>query len=560
MRQNQAFVPTLRDVPSDAEAASHRLLLRAGFIRQNAAGIYSFLPLGKRVLDKVQQIVREEMDRAGAQELLMPAIQPAELWHETGRWELYGPELMRLRDRHEREFALGATGEELITSLAREVNSYKRLPMTLYQIQTKYRDEKRPRFGLLRGREFLMKDAYSFNTSIESLDESYQQMYEAYEKVFTRCGLRFRAVLADSGEMGGKDTQEFMALAEIGEDTIAYSDASSYASNVEMAEVIDFYEKSDEPERERGKIDRTTFENAPASKRLQSRLYAVDDRYVLVVLRGDHSLNEVKFRNALSARKIELVDDKTVEALFNCDTDALGPFHIPDDVKVTADYAVRHLVNGFSGAGETDTYYENVNPERDFSVEAFYDLREIQEGDPSPDGKGTIRFARGIEVGQIFKLGTFYSETMNAHYLDENGKACPMIMGCYGIGVSRTVAAIVEQHHDEDGMIWPLAVAPYQLHLIAVNMKNDAQAETAERLYETLNKSYEVLFDDRKERAGVKFADADLIGLPVRITVGKKAAEGIVELKVRATGEVREVRADEIETVLPELLKSLAGE
>ncbi|HET7615579.1 MAG TPA: proline--tRNA ligase, partial [Bacillales bacterium] len=466
-------------------------------------------------------------------------------------------ELMRLKDRHERDFALGATGEELITSLAREVNSYKKLPMTLYQIQTKYRDEKRPRFGLLRGREFLMKDAYSFNSTKESLDESYDKMYEAYQKVFSRCGLRFRAVLADSGEMGGKDTQEFMALAEIGEDTIAYSDSSQYASNIEMAEVADTYRKSDEPEQPLESADLSSFNHAEATSQIKSRLYSVDGEYVLVLVRGDHTLNDVKLKHAFSARIVELVDDKTIESLFQCETDAIGPFNVPEEVKIAADHAVKYIVNGFSGAGTKGSYYRNVNPGRDFTVAVYDDLREIKEGDPSPDGQGKIRFARGIEVGQIFKLGTFYSEPMNAQFLDENGKAQPMIMGCYGIGVSRTVAAVVEQNHDEEGMIWPQAVAPYDLHLIAVNLKNKEQADVAQRLYNELNDKYDVLFDDRKERAGVKFADADLIGLPVRITIGKKAGDGIVEVKVRKTGEVQEVNVEELSSALTRILQEL---
>ncbi|HET7578470.1 MAG TPA: proline--tRNA ligase [Bacillales bacterium] len=558
MRQSHALIPTLRDAPADAEAASHRLLLRAGFIRQNAAGIYSYLPLGKRVLGKVEKIVREEMDAIGAQELLMPAIQPAELWHETGRWDVYGPELMRLKDRHERDFALGATGEEMITSLAREVKSYKKLPMTLYQIQTKYRDEKRPRFGLLRGREFLMKDAYSFDTTQEGLDKHYDLMYNAYQNIFTRCGLDFRAVLADSGAMGGKDTQEFHALAAIGEDTIAYSDSSSYASNTEMAEVAVQYENSDESQLPLEKADSETVANADKQHQIKAELFMVDHTYVLVLARGDHEINDVKLKNLLSARMVELAGEKAVRSLFGCGEDALGPFHVPEDVTIVADHAVKMIVNGVAGASEEGAFYQNVNPDRDFAVEQYGDLRFIQEGDPSPDGKGTIRFARGIEIGQIFKLGTFYSETMGAEFLDENGRAQPMIMGCYGVGISRTVSAIVEQHHDDNGMIWPLGTAPYDLHLIAVNMKNDAQRETAERLYEQLGKDFEVLFDDRGERAGVKFADSDLIGLPIRVTVGKKASEGIVEVKMRKTGEMREVELAELPNLLNQIRTELS--
>lgn len=549
MRQSYAFIPTLRDIPADAEAVSHRLLLRSGFIRQNAAGIYSFLPLGKRVLEKIQTIVREEMDATGAQELLMPAIQPAELWHETGRWDVYGSELMRLKDRHERDFALGATAEEMITSLIREVSSYKELPKMLYQIQTKYRDEKRPRFGLLRGREFIMKDAYSFDASREGLDRHYNKMYKAYQNVFSRCGLDFRAVTADSGAMGGKDTQEFHALADIGEDTIAYSDASSYASNVEMAEVIPTYEDSHEQplplEKTKAKPD-----TEDQHKQMKAQLFSVDLTYVLVLVRGDHEINDIKLKNLFSAAICEPVDDEKTRLLFGCGQEDLGPLDVPDEVKIVADHAVKFIVNGTCAGNEEYAVYQNVNAERDFAVGQYADLIRIQEGSPSPDGKGTIRFARGIEIGQIFKLGTWFSEAMSAEFLDENGRARPIIMGCYGIGISRTIAAVVEQNHDENGMIWPTGVAPYDIHLVAVNMKNDDQRKVAEQLYETLQNQYDVLFDDRKERAGVKFADSDLIGLPIRVTVGKKATEKIIEIKIRKGGETEEVKVDELPNAL----------
>lgn len=555
MKQSHAFIPTLRDVPADAEAASHRLLLRAGFIRQNAAGMYSFLPLGKRVLAKVESIIREEMDATGAQELLMPAIQPAELWHETGRWDVYGPELMRLKDRHDRDFALGATHEEMITSLVREVNSYKKLPMTLYQIQTKYRDEARPRFGLLRGREFTMKDAYSFDTTKEGLDERYEIMHDAYQKVFSRCGLNFRPVIADSGAIGGKDTQEFHALADIGEDTIAYSDQSQYASNIEMAEVIANYEKSDESPLPIEKTD--TKPAVDETKQLKAQLFTADGTYILVLVRGDHEVNDVKLKNLVAAQMVEPVDEASVRERFGCSEDDLGPIDVPEGVKIVADHAIRFIVNGVCAGNSESLCYQNVNPERDLDIEQYADLRFIKEGDPSPDGKGTIRFARGIEIGQIFKLGTLYSETMGAEFLDENGRAKPMIMGCYGIGVSRTIAAIVEQNHDDEGIIWPLSVAPFHIHLIAVNMKDDTQRKTAEQLYQQLGNEYEVLFDDRNERAGVKFADSDLIGLPIRVTVGKKAAEGVVEVKTRKDGEIQEVKLTDLPDVLAQMKKEL---
>ena len=563
MRQSSTLIPTLREVPADADIKSHQLLLRAGYMRQNASGVYSFLPLGKRVLQKVEQIVREEMDRAGSVELLMPALQQAELWQESGRWYSYGPELMRMKDRHGREFALGATHEEVITSLLRdEVKSYKRLPLNLYQIQTKFRDEKRPRFGLLRGREFIMKDAYSFHASQESLDEVYDKMFAAYSRIFERCGLNFRAVIADSGAMGGKDTHEFMVLSEIGEDTIAYSDTSSYAANVEMAPVVNTYEKSTEAEKELTKVetpnqhsieDVAAFLNVEATSCIKSLLFKVDDRFVLVLVRGDHEVNDIKVKNYFEASVVELATPEETKDVLKCAVGSVGPIGVSDSVEVVADRAVKAIVNGVCGANEEGYHYTNVN-EVNFNA-TYEDFRFIQEGDQSPDGQGVIKFAKGIEVGHVFKLGTRYSEAMGATYLDENGRSQPMIMGCYGIGVSRTVAAIAEQFNDENGLLWPEAVTPYQVHVIPVNVKNDEQRELGEKLYnELLDNRFEVLLDDRQERAGVKFADSDLIGLPVRVTVGKRASEGIVEVKVRKTGESLEVSVDNLVSTVKELL------
>ncbi|NLR45241.1 proline--tRNA ligase [Priestia megaterium] len=563
MRQSSTLIPTLREVPADADIKSHQLLLRAGYMRQNASGVYSFLPLGKRVLQKVEQIVREEMDRAGSVELLMPALQQAELWQESGRWYSYGPELMRMKDRHGREFALGATHEEVITSLLRdEVKSYKRLPLNLYQIQTKFRDEKRPRFGLLRGREFIMKDAYSFHASQESLDEVYDKMFAAYSRIFERCGLNFRAVIADSGAMGGKDTHEFMVLSEIGEDTIAYSDTSSYAANVEMAPVVNTYEKSDEAEKELTKVetpnqhsieDVAAFLNVEATSCIKSLLFKVDDRFVLVLVRGDHEVNDIKVKNYFEASVVELATPEETKEALKCAVGSVGPIGVSDSVEVVADHAVKAIANGVCGANEEGYHYTNVN-ERNFNA-TYEDFRFIQEGDQSPDGQGVIKFAKGIEVGHVFKLGTRYSEAMGATYLDENGRSQPMIMGCYGIGVSRTVAAIAEQFNDENGLLWPEAVTPYQVHVIPVNVKNDEQRELGEKLYnELLDNRFDVLLDDRQERAGVKFADSDLIGLPVRVTVGKRASEGIVEVKVRKTGESLEVSVDNLVSTVKELL------
>ncbi|MFP3508312.1 proline--tRNA ligase [Peribacillus sp. SIMBA_075] len=565
MKQSMTLIPTLREVPADAEIKSHQLLLRAGFMRQNSSGVYSFMPLGKKVLQKVEAIVREELENAGAVELLMPALQQAEFWQESGRWYTYGPELMRLKDRNNREFALGATHEEVITSLVRdEVKSYKRLPLTVYQIQTKFRDEKRPRFGLLRGREFIMKDAYSFHANQESLDVVYKNIYAAYSNIFSRCGLDFRAVIADSGAMGGKDTHEFMVLSEIGEDTIAYSDTSEYAANIEMAPVSVKYEKSSEAQIALEKIhtpgqksieDVTSFLNTDAEKLIKSLLFKVDEKYVLVLVRGDHEVNDIKLKNFYNASIVELVDPNETKEVLGCAIGSLGPINVTSDVEVIADVAVEAMVNGICGANEEDHHYMNVNPTRDFNVDNFIDLRFIQEGDPSPDGNGKIKFAKGIEVGHVFKLGTKYSEAMNATFLDENGRSQPMIMGCYGIGVSRTLAAVAEQFNDEKGLVWPANLAPYQVHLIPINMKDEAQAVLAEDLYNDLKaQGMDVLMDDRQERAGVKFADSDLIGLPVRVTVGKKASEGIVEVKIRKTGEVLEIERAKLIQKLQEIL------
>jgi prolyl-tRNA synthetase len=567
MKQSMSLIPTLREVPADAEVKSHQLLLRAGFIRQNASGVYTYMPLGRKVLQKVEAIIREEMNHAGAAELFMPALQQAELWQESGRWYSYGPELMRLRDRHDREFALGATHEEVITSLVRdEVKSYKRLPLTLYQIQTKFRDEKRPRFGLLRGREFIMKDAYSFHATQESLDEVYDRIFQAYTNVFKRCGLNFRAVIADSGAMGGKDTHEFMVLSDIGEDTIAYSDTSSYAANIEMAPVTAVYEKSGESLKDLEKIltenqktieEVSSFLNVEDKDCIKSLLFKVDDRFVLVLVRGDHEVNDIKLKNFYEASVVELADTNTTKEVLGCSVGSLGPIGV-EGVEVIADNAVEAIVNGVCGANEENFHFTNVNPERDFKVTAYTDLRFIKEGDPSPDGQGTIVFAKGIEVGHVFKLGTRYSEAMNAEILDENGRTKPMIMGCYGIGVSRTMAAVAEQFNDENGLVWPTNISPFDVHLIAVNMKDDAQSDLAAELYSDLQKAgMEILFDDRQERPGVKFADSDLIGLPVRVTVGKKASEGIVEVKIRKNGEMQEVHKDDLADTLKNILQEL---
>jgi prolyl-tRNA synthetase len=561
MRQSQLFIPTLREVPADADVKSHQLLLRAGFIRQNAAGIYSFLPLGKKVLHKIENIVREEMNRAGSQEMMMPALQLAELWQESGRWYSYGPELMRLKDRHERDFALGATHEEVITSIIRdEVKSYKKLPLNLYQIQTKFRDEKRPRFGLLRGREFIMKDAYSFHDKQESLDETYEAMKDAYSAIFSRCGLNFRAVLADSGAIGGKDNHEFMVLSEIGEDLIAYSTDSDFAANIEMAPVVLNEEASSENPLELEKVETkdvknieevSRFLNVPSSKIIKSLLYLADGQPVLVLVRGDHEVNEIKLKNELSASEVIMASEEDAVKWLKTKPGSIGPVSVSDEVRVIADQAVPLMANSVCGANEEGYHYLNVNAERDFSITQTADLRFVVEGDLSPDGKGTIVFAKGIEVGHVFKLGKVYSEPMKASYLDENGKNQIMSMGCYGIGVSRTLAAAAEENNDENGLIWPLALTPFDVHLIAVNSKNAEQASLSEELYEQLkSEGFDCLYDDRPERAGVKFTDSDLIGIPLRVMVGKKASEGIVEVKIRKSGESFEVPVSELKSIL----------
>lgn len=557
MKQSATFIPTLRETPADADVKSHQLLLRAGFIRQNTSGIYSFLPMGKRVLQKVETIIREEMEAANSVEVFLPALQQAELWQETGRWYSYGDELMRLTDRNNREFALGATHEEVITSLLRdEIKSYKKLPLNLFQIQSKFRDEKRPRFGLLRGREFLMKDAYSFHATEESLDETYDVMMQAYTNIFTRLGLNFRAVIADSGAIGGKDNHEFMVLSEIGEDTIAYSDSSSYAANIEMAAVNMDYPKSEEAPNEMEKVptpDQKTiaevsaFLNTSPEKCIKTLVFKADEDFVVVLSRGDHEINDVKVKHATGATVVEMATPEEVKELLNCEIGSLGPIQLPASIRVFADQAVKSIVNGITGANEEGFHYVNVNPEKDFAVEAYADLRFVQEGDLSPDGQGTIRFAKGIEVGHIFKLGTRYSEDMKATFLNDQGRATPYIMGCYGIGVSRVVAAIAEQFQDDNGFTWPDAVAPYEVHLVPVNMKDETQRTLGEELHELLKSNrYEVLLDDRNERAGVKFADADLIGVPLRVTIGKKAAEGILEVKDRRTGDTFEWKREEL--------------
>lgn len=565
MRQKHCFIPTLRDNPADAEVASHQLMLRAGLIRPLASGLYTYLPLAHKVLAKIQQVIREEMNKARAQEILMPALQPAEIWQETGRWEVYGPELIRLHDRHERPFALGPTHEEVVTGLVRdEIKSYKRLPLTLYQIQTKFRDERRPRFGVLRAREFIMKDAYSFDTSEEGLDASYQAMYQAYQAIFTRLGLTFRAVEADSGAIGGTDTHEFMVLSEVGEDTLVYCTQCDYAANIEKAEVRrQQYEQvkgTEEPMIEvdtpgQSTIERLVEELGIEAKQIVKAIaLAADGQAVVALVRGDYELNEVKVKRALGAEQVEFLDEERIRKDLGSEPGYIGPIGLKD-VKVIADYSIMGMENAVIGANKRDKHYLHAKLGRDFTVEQFYDLRNITEEDTCPNCEHPVRFAKGIEVGHVFKLGTKYSEAMGAVFLDENGREKPMIMGCYGIGVTRLLAAIIEQHHDQNGIIWPKAVSPFDLHLITVNTKDQDQESVADTLYESLLQAgYDVLYDDRAERAGVKFADADLIGIPLRIIVGNKAKEGLVEVKWRKTGESELIPKEELVDRLPSLL------
>ncbi|HEX5564799.1 MAG TPA: proline--tRNA ligase [Sporosarcina sp.] len=557
MKQSRTFIPTMRETPTDADILSHQLLLRAGYIRQHMSGVYSFLPLAKKVIRKIENIIREEMEKIDAVEMFMPTLQSSGLWKETGRLDSYGAELFRIKDRHERQMVLGPTHEEVVTSLIRdEVKSYKKLPLTVYQIQTKFRDEKRPRFGLLRGREFIMKDAYSFHSTEESLEDKYNEMMQAYSNIFSRLDLDFRAIIADGGTIGGEGSHEFMAVSDIGEDTIAYSDASSYAANIEMAEVKAEYEKSKETLKELTKVEtpgqRTIAEvsdylNVDPSRVIKTLIFKADDKLVVVLTRGDHDINEIKLKNALQADEIELATEDEIEEMLSCKVGSIGPVKLPLDLKVYADYGVEYIVNGVCGANEDGWHLVNVNPERDFAIEQYFDLRFIKEGDPSPDGNGSIQFTKGIELGHVFKLGTTYSGPMKATYLDENGKAQPYIMGCYGIGVSRILAAVAEQHNDANGLKWPKQLSPYDIHLVTINMKDEAQTNLSEELYHLLKSyRYEILHDDRDERPGVKFTDADLIGLPIRLTIGKKADEGIVEVRFRSTGETVEWQKEEV--------------
>jgi len=551
-------MPTLREVPAEAEIPSHQLLLRAGMMRKLVSGVYSYLPLGYRVIRKIENIVREEMDRQGAQELLMSAIQPKELWEESGRWSTFGPEMFRLKDRNDREFCLGPTHEEYFTSLIKdEVKSYKQLPLNLYQIQTKYRDEKRPRFGVIRAREFIMKDAYSFDKDEEGMRESYRKMWEAYDRVFTRLKLKFRVVEGDSGAMGGSSSHEFIAMAETGEGVIAYCEACDYAATNEKAKVV-YNIESDEAERELERVhtpnvttidELQEFFNIEKNRFGKALVYIAKGDPVVVIIPGDRELNETKLINYLGIPEHELVmaDENIIEEITNAKKGFTGPIGLKDRVRLIVDSRITRMKNIIVGGNETDYHIKNANYGRDFKGEIAEDLLLVEEGDICPKCGAPLKMDRGIEVGNIFQLGTKYSSSLNAKFLDEDGKEKPFIMGSYGIGVSRTVAAIVEQYHDEYGIIWPLVVAPYHVIITVVNSNNEEQSQLGEKLYsELINEGIEVMLDDRNERAGVKFNDRDLIGIPIRITVGKKAGENIVEYSLRKDNEKIEISADKV--------------
>lgn len=555
MKLSKMLISTLREVPGEAEIASHQLMLRAGMIRKSATGIYTFMPNGVRVLKNVENIVREEMDRAGAQEFLASALIPANLWQESGRWDVMGSEMIRLKDRNGRDFCLGPTHEEVFTDLARnEIKSYKQLPLNLYQIQTKYRDERRPRFGVMRSREFIMKDAYSFDKDNEGLDISYMKMYEAYNKIFTRCDLEFSAVEADSGAMGGSGSAEFMVKSDIGEDEIAFCTGCNYAANTEKA-TSKLEDAEKEEEKELKKIatpdvrtieELVTFFNTSNKKFAKTLIYKADGKVVAVMVRGDRSLNETKVSNALGGiMELEMADAETVLKATSAEIGFAGPIGLQVDT-LLVDEEVTRMSNFIVGANDTGYHYENVNYERDFNG-IVGDYKLVAEGDMCPKCGSPINIRRGVEVGHIFKLGTKYSESMGANYLDENGKEKPLVMGCYGIGINRTVAAIIEQHHDENGILWPMAVAPYKVIVMPANVKNEEQMNRAEKIYEDLKtRGVDVLLDDRNERVGVKFKDADLIGIPIRVTVGKKVVEDIVEFKLRKNQDIEEVNIEDV--------------
>ncbi|GKU27760.1 proline--tRNA ligase [Clostridium folliculivorans] len=555
MKMSNMLVSTLREVPAEAEIDSHKLMLRAGMMRKMASGIYNYMPLGLKVLKKIEDVVREEMDNAGAQEFLASAMIPAELWKESGRWDAYGAEMFRLKDRNERDFCLGPTHEEVFTDIARnEIKSYKQLPVNLYQIQTKYRDERRPRFGVMRSREFIMKDAYSFDKDEAGLDISYNKMNKAYVNIFNRCGLDAKCVEADSGAIGGSNSAEFMVKSEVGEDDIVFCSSCDYAANIEKAaptpelaevEELKALNKIETPNT-RTIEELIKFFNTTEKKFAKTLIFNADGKIVAVMVRGDREVNETKVANALGGvTNLEMADNESVAKATGAQVGFAGPIGIKVEA-LLVDVEVAKMYNFIVGANETGYHIENVNYGRDFEG-TVGDFRNITEGEKCPHCGGTITISRGTEVGHIFKLGTKYSVSMNANFIDENGGQKPFIMGCYGIGITRTMASIIEQHHDENGIVWPLSVAPYQVAVVIVNIKDEAQVKVATELYESLRKrGIDVILDDRNERAGVKFKDADLMGIPMRITVGKKITENQVEFKLRNSEDIDVINIDDV--------------
>ena len=568
MRFSRGFLPTLKEAPAEAEVVSHKLMVRSGMIRRLAAGVYTLLPLGVRVQRKVEQILREELNRAGAQEVFLPTLNPAELWRKTGRWEAYGKELIRLKDRHERDFCLGPTHEEVVTDLvAREVRSYRDLPLNLYQIQTKFRDEIRPRFGVMRGREFTMKDGYSFDRDEAGAERSYEEMVEVYTRIFRRCGLKFSAVEADSGAIGGSFSHEFMVMADTGEEAITVCDSCGYAANVEKSSV-----RLKLPENEEGELKKVhtpgahtieevaEFFSLPAYRMVKTLLYVADGEPVAALIPGHRGLNEIKLKNALDALDIELADSETVEKLTNSEVGFAGPVGL-SNVRLVADSSIENSGGLIVGANQTDYHYTGVREGRDFAANKFTDLTVAQEGDACPKCEAGLSIRRGIEVGHVFKLGCKYSESLDATYQDENGETHTIVMGCYGIGVGRTVAAAIEQNHDEDGIIWPTPIAPYHVDIIPVRV-DDETMKVCEHIYDSLEfTGLDVILDDRDERPGVKFKDADLMGFPYKAVIGPRGLkEGKIEIKSRKTGETQLVAMNEavsfLENLISEEMKS----
>ena len=572
MLATKLYAPTLREVPSDADVVSQQLMLRAGFMRKTANGLYSFLPLGWRSIKKIEAIVREEMDRASAQEIMMPILQPAEIWKESGRWNAYGAEMMRINDRHDNEFCLGPTHEEMITTLVKnEINSYRQLPVNLYQIQSKFRDERRPRYGLMRSREFIMKDAYSFDVDEAGLDESYKSMYDAYTRIFTRCGLTFRPVEADSGAIGGSGTHEFMAIAEAGEADIVYCTKCDYAANIEIGKP-GIMKQDEEVLHELSVVDTPNASsieavadmlNLPLHKTIKAVVFSIDGKVVLAIVRGDHEVNEVAVQHAvLGSVEPEMATPEELEKV-GLTAGFISPIGLKqtEEFAIVVDESVMETYNVCGGANKKDTHYVNINPKRDFNVEDIIvaPIRLITKDDVCPKCGGALEHAKGIEVGQVFKLGTKYSEALQATFLDQNGRPNPMIMGCYGIGVSRTLAAAIEQYHDENGIIWPRSIAPFEAVIVPINAKDEALMSTSQTIYTALqNAGVDVLLDDRKDRAGVKFKDADLIGYPLRITVSKNTLENNeVEIQIRKSGETLPCAIDSVADKVTELLQNL---